>query len=346
MPKIGLIGFGRIGRGLVRALHERSLVKDLCLIAEVNPCGRDPEELVANLAYLLASDCLTGPFPALVEARGNSLLLDGREVPVVMGKRPGEVDWAAHGVQVLIEASGDAASVQAAAALAGKAVEKVVITHSEACAHVTLVRGVNLDSYDPAVHHVISCSTCTANAAAPVLKVLDSAFGIEQASFLSVHPALSGDTLLDGPNQDFTAGRSGLSVRPVPSEIANTIAQVLPHLEGRLISMSLRVPTAIVNALYADLLLARPPASLEQVTGVLEAQASDKLAGIMALERGIMGHSRPAADFAGNPHSSVLDLNWLALNRSLLRVLIWHDNEYAYCQRVADAVEKINHHLA
>ncbi len=345
MPGIGLIGFGRVGRGLVRALFERERADDLRLVAEINPCGRNPEELIANLAYLLASDSVAGPFPASVSAQGNRLVLDGREIPVVIGKMPDEVDWTHHGVRLLVEASGDDASVNAAAALAGDAVDKVVITRSEACAQATLVRGVNLDDYDPAAHHVISCSTCTANAAAPVLKVLDSAFGVEQASLLSVHPALSGDTLLDGPDPDFTAGRSGLSVRPVPSEVAKTIAQVLPHLEGRLVSMSLRVPTTIVNALYADLLLARPPASPEEVIGVLEAEASDKLAGVMALERGIMGHSRPAADFAGNPHSSVLDLNWLALNGALLRVLIWHDNEYAYCQRVADTLEVIDRHL-
>ena len=345
MPGIGLIGFGRVGRGLLRAMYERGWTEDLRLVSEINPCGRDPEELVANLAYLLAADSLAGPFPAPVSAQGSSLVLDGREIPVVIGKSPKEVDWAGHGVQLLVEASGDDVSVKAAADLAGTTVDKVVITRSEASAQATLVRGVNLDSYEPAAHHVISCSTCTANAAAPLLKVLDQSFGLEQASLLSVHPALSGDTLLDGPDPDFTAGRSGLSVRPVPSQMAKTIAQVIPHMDGRLVSMSLRVPTTIVNALYADLLLARPPASLQEVIGVLEAKTSDKLAGVMTLERGIMGRSRPATDFAGNPHSSVLDLNWLTLNGRLLRVLIWHDNEYAYCQRVADTLEKIKRHL-
>ncbi len=345
MAGIGLIGFGRVGRGLLRALWERGQGERLKVIAEINPGGRDPRQLTANLAYLLAADSAAGPFPAKVSARGTSLVLDGREVPVVFGGRPGEVDWPGHGVRVLVEASGDEASVAAAAGMAGRAVDKVVITRSEARAQATLVKGVNLHTYDPAAHHVVSCSTCTANAAAPVLMVLDQAFGLERASLLTVHPALSGDTLLDGPAPNFTAGRSGLTVRPVPSEVARTTAQVLPHLAGRLVSMSLRVPTAIVNALCADVVLARPPAAVEEVVGVLEAAAVDKLAGVLALERGIMGYSRPAADFAGNPHSSVLDLNWLALTGSLLRVLIWHDNEYAYCQRVADTLEVIDRHL-
>lgn len=346
MNGMGLIGFGRVGRGLLRALLQRGRMDDLRLVSEANPCGRDPEELTANLAYLLASDSIAGAFPADVSAQGTNLLLGGREVPVMFGREPDEIDWAGYGVDILVEASGDDASVKAAAELAGDKVKKVVVTRSESAAQTTLVRGVNMDAYDPAAHHVVSCSTCTANAAAPVLMILDRAFGIEQGSLLSVHPALSGDTLLDGPDEDFAAGRSGLWVRPVPSGVARTTTQVLPHLEGRLTSMSLRVPTTIVNALYADLLLARPPASLKEVIDILEAEASDKLAGIVALERGILGRSRPAIDFAGNPHSSVLDLNWLALTGSMLRVLIWHDNEYAYCQRVADALELIDHHLA
>lgn len=345
MPGIGLIGFGRVGRGLLRALHQRGQAQDLRLIAEINPCGRDPEDLTANLAYLLAADSVAGPFPAPVDARGSSLVLDGREIPLVFGRKPSDIDWRAHGVRVLVEASGDAASVEGAASLAENAVDKVVITRSEARAQATLIRGVNLDEYDPKAHHVISCSTCTANAAAPVLKALDRAFGVERASILTVHPALSGDTLLDGPAPDFTAGRSALSMRPVPSEVARTTGQALPHLEGKLVSMSLRVPTMTVNALYADICLARPPASDREIIGVLEAEASDRLAGVLALERGILGHSRPATDFAGNPHSSVIDLNWLALTGALLRVLIWHDNEYAYCQRVADTLEVIQRHL-
>jgi glyceraldehyde 3-phosphate dehydrogenase len=346
MPGIGLIGFGRVGRGLTRALQERGQLSELRLITEANPGGRDEDELVTNLAYLLAADSAAGPFPLPITVQGTSLVLDSHQVPIIFNKRPDQLDWAAYGVRLLVEASGDAASVKAAAGLAADGVMKVVITRSEARAQVTLVRGVNLDTYDPGSHHVISCSTCTANALAPVLLVLDQAFGVERASLLSVHPALSGDTLLDGPALDFTAGRSGLSVRPVPSEVANTTVQVLPNLEGRLVSMSLRVPTSLVNALYVDLLLSRPPAAREQVIGVLEAAASDKLAGVLALERGILGRSRPAVDFAGNPHSSVLDLNWLALTGALLRVLIWHDNEYAYCQRVADTLEMIGRHLA
>jgi glyceraldehyde 3-phosphate dehydrogenase len=346
MSGIGLIGFGRVGRGLLRALQERGRMADLRLISEANPCNRNPEELTANLAYLLASDSVAGNFPADISANGSKLVLDGREVPVVFEQKPDEVDWAANKVDILVEATGDDASVEAAASLAGGAVMKVLITHSEVRAQVTLVRGVNMETYDPATHHVISCSTCTANAAAPVLNIIDQAYGLEQGSLVSVHPALSGDTLLDGPDADFSSGRSGLSVRPVPSEVARTTTQVLPHLEGKLMSMSLRVPTTIVNALYADLLLARPPASLKELIEILEAEASSKLAGVISLERGLLGRSRPAVDFAGNPHSSVLDLNWLALNGSMLRMLIWHDNEYAYCQRVADALELIDHHLA
>jgi glyceraldehyde 3-phosphate dehydrogenase len=330
-----------VGRGLLRALWQRGLGAELRLASEINPRGRPPEELAANLAYLLAYDSVYGAFPAEVGVRGQGLLLDGRELPLVLDTPPESAGWRRAGVRILVEATGEAASIAAAAGLAGRAVDKVVITRSAAPAQATLVRGVNLDAYDPARHHAVSCSTCTANAAAPVLWVLDQAFGVERASLTTVHPALSADTLLDSPAPEFAAGRGGLQVRPVASEVAATTAQVLPGLAGRLVSMSLRVPTTIVNAMVADVTLARPPAAAGEAAEVLARAAAGPLAGVLRLEEGLLGRPRPAGDFAADPHSAVVDASWLALSGPLLRLLIWHDNEYAYCQRVADVVEAV-----
>jgi len=338
---IGLMGFGRVGRGLFRELWRRGGGLKVAMVCEVNPCGRDPSDLTANLAYLLAHDPAYGRFPAPVAAEGCDLLVDGRRVPVLYGGRPRQVDWRSLGVSVLVEASGDQAAAQEAASLAGAEVAKVVITRSAQAADATLVRGINLDTYDPSRQHVISCSTCTANALAPVLKVLDQAFGVQSAGIATIHPALSGDTLLDAPALEAAAGRSGLGVRPVTSEVARTTAQLLPHLAGRLMAMSFRVPTLLVNALLADLVLERPPARREEVIAVLAQAARGPLEGVMALEEGFLGRPRVAADFLGDPHSARVDLNWLALSGGLLRVLLWHDNEYAYCCRVADTLELI-----
>lgn len=343
---IGLLGFGRVGRGLFRELWRRGGGLSVRALAEVNPQGRGPEELTANLAYLLVHDPAYGRFPASVEARGGDLVVDGRAMPVIYGGRPGRVDWRGLGVSVLVEASGDPAAAAEAASLAGAGVDKVVITRSAATAHATLVRGLNLETYDPARQHVISCSTCTANALAPVLKVLDLAFGVESAAIATIHPALSGDTILDSPSLEAAAGRSGLGVRPVTSEVARTTAQLLPHLAGRLVAMSFRVPTLLVNALLADVVLARPPAGREPVIAALGEAMEGPLKGVAALEEGFLGRPRVAADFLGDPHSARVDLNWLALSGSLLRVLLWHDNEYAYCCRVADTLEVIARHLA
>jgi glyceraldehyde 3-phosphate dehydrogenase len=251
------------------------------------------------------------------------------------------VDWAGAGVDILVEASGDAASISQAAGLAGGAVKKVVVTRSAAPAQATLVKGVNLETYRPKAHHVISCSTCTANAAAPVLMLLDQAYGVERASLTTVHPALSADTLLDAPAPEFAAGRSGLGVRPVSSEVARTTAQVLPELEGRLVSMSLRVPAMMVNALVADVTLARPPASAAEAARLFARAAAGPLAGVLRLEEGLLGRPRPAGDFTGDAHSAVVDAAWLALTGPLMRLVIWHDNEHAYCQRVADVLEVV-----
>jgi glyceraldehyde 3-phosphate dehydrogenase len=310
-------------------------------VLEINPHQRQPRELTANLAYLLAHDSLAGPYPGQVQAQDGALLVSGRKVPLGFNQEPTEMDWRGLGIRILVDATGDDSSIGQAIACAEGLVEKVIITRSDQAAQATLVRGLNLDTYDPGSHHVISCSTCTANALAPVLRVVDEAFGVEQAAVATVHPGLSCDTLLDGPASEFTAGRSGLAVRPVASQVARTTAQLLPRLKGRLTAMSLRVPMLGVNALLADVLLQRPPKDQDQVIQFLEQAAKEELKEVLALDSGFMGNSRVSLDYAGNPHSAVIDLNWLSLCGPLLRLLIWHDNEYAYCCRVADTLELI-----
>lgn len=340
MVNIGLIGFGRVGRRLLREIHARGLGK-VAAISEVNPDGRKPDDLTANLAYLLARDSTNGPFPGKVSAQGSTLLVDDHEIPMVFCGRPEAVDWPAAGVRVLVDATGNSKIAGHAAALAGSQVDKVIITHSAPAAQATLVRGVNLETYDPDRHHVISCSTCTANALAPVLKVLDEAYGVDQAAAASMHPALSGDTLLDVPAREFAAGRSGLGVRPVTSEMARTTAQLLPRLKGRISAMSLRLPTKAVNTLLVHAVLTRPPKSESEVADMLLNASQGELQGVLALEKGFLGRPKVAEDFVNDPHSAVVDLNWLSLTGALLNILIWHDNEFAYCCRVADTLEMI-----
>ncbi len=341
MIGVGLIGFGRVGRGLLRELHRCRPGLEVRAVCELNPRGREPAELVANLAYLLKHDSTSGAFSPTLSARDQVIILDQREIPVFLDRAPSEVDWADLGVRLLVEASGDPRAAEQAAALAGGVVDRVLITRSAQPAQVTLVPGVNLGHYRPERHRVISCSTCTANAAAPVLMIMDREFGIQQASLISVHPALSGDTILDAPHPVFAAGRSGLGLRPVPSQAARTTAQVLPSLQGRLVAMTLRVPTPVVNALMVDAVLEDPPRGPERVAQVLEQAAEGELKGILALERGFLEQPRVAVDFAGSRHSALVDLNWLALEGPLLRLLIWHDNETAYCARVADILETV-----
>lgn len=346
MAGIGLIGFGRVGRGLLRELFRRGTAGQVVCLAELNPSGRDTRQSTANLAYLLAADSTYGPFPGRVEAEGTSLLLEGRPVPVHFTSHPEQVDWAAAGARVVVEASGDPQATAEVRGLLSRGVAKVVLTRSAASADATLVKGLNLSDYDPTAHHLVSCSTCTANALAPLLAVIDQAYGVKRCAVTTVHPALSGDTLLDAPAAEFAAGRSGLGLRAVASEVARTTGQLLPALQGRLTGMSLRVPTLAVNALVADACLARPPGGRGAVEDLLAAAVAEgPLQEVVALERGILGHPRPASDFLGDPHSAVVDLHWLELSGELLRLLIWHDNEYAYCCRVVDTLELITSRL-
>lgn len=342
MAGIGIIGLGRVGRCLLRVLASRGLLGQVRAIAELNPGGRDNRVLTENLAYLLAADSTYGPFPVQVESAGVSLVLDGRAIPVHYNPHPQQVDWAGAGAQIVVEASGDPQATAEARGLLSQGVSKVLFTRSAATADATLIRGLNLDDYDPQAHRLVSCSTCTANALAPVMGVLHRAYRVRRGSIISVHPALSGDTLLDAPSREFAAGRSALGVRAVTSQVARTVGQVLPDLAGRLTAMSLRVPTQVVNALVADLVLDAPPPDKTEVEALLEQAVNHgPLAGVAALERGIMGRPRAAADFKGDPHSALIDLNWLALSGELLRIHLWHDNEYAYCCRVADTLELI-----
>jgi glyceraldehyde 3-phosphate dehydrogenase len=341
MTGIGIIGFGRVGRCLMRVLAARGLAGRVRAIAELNPGGRDNRQLTENLAYLLAADSTYGPFPGQVEAAGTSLLLDGNPIAVSYNPHPQQVDWAGFGATVVVEASGDPQATAEARGLLSQGGAKVLFTRSAATADATLIRGLNLDDYDAGAHRLISCSTCTANALAPVLSVIHQSYGVRRGAITTVHPALSGDTLLDGPAKEFAAGRSALGVRAVTSEVARTTGQALPELAGRLSAMSLRVPTMLVNALVADLVLERPPSQAAEVVSLLEKAVAGPLKGVAALERGLMGRPRAAADFKGDPHSALIDLNWLALSGELLRILLWHDNEYAYCCRVADTLELI-----
>lgn len=345
MTGLGLIGFGRVGRTLLRVLHQMGRSELVRGISEINPHGRDPDELTANLAYLLAHDSTYGILDAQVSAQGTSLILDGREIPCFFTPYPGTVDWAGLGASVVVEASGDPKAAKAAAGLPSQGVAKVVFTCSEATADITLVRGLNLDAYDPSAHHLVSCSTCTANALAPLLALLDDAYGVAWASVATVHPALSGDTMLDQPCKEFALGRSGLGVRAASSGLAASVGRLLPNLAERIEAMSFRVPTTDVNALLANLVLERPPGSSDHIVDLLQEAEDSSLAGVMRLDHGFLGQSRMADDFKGDPHSAVVDLAWLSLRGPMTRLMIWHDNEWAYCMRVADVIETVSGHL-
>lgn len=341
MPGLGLIGLGRVGRGVVRELHRRGLIDQIRVISELAPARRSPEQHTVDLAYLLAHDSTYGPMPATVEAKGREIIIDGHAVAVSHEPQPGRVPWDVLGVDLVVEATGDPAVMSEARTVLQGGVQRVLLTGYGEESEVTLVRGVNWGRYDPDAHRLIGCSTCTANALGPILKSLLADYGINRVAITSVHPALSNDTFLDSPGYPAAAGRSGLTVRAVPSGMARSLAQLLPGLNGKITALSLRVPTATVNALVVDVDLQRPPRGRDQVQAAFEQYAAGELKGVLRLDAGFFGRCRTAADFIGDPHSAVIDLNWVDLVDGGLRFLVWHDNEFAYCCRVVDLVQKI-----
>jgi glyceraldehyde 3-phosphate dehydrogenase len=297
--------------------------------------------MAANLAYLLAHDTTYGPCNQEILSQDDKILVNGVELRLFLNQEPEQIDWAGLGVEVLIDATGDPASVEKAVGLAPEKVKKVLITRSVKRAQATLARGVNFDHYNPREHHAISCSTCTANALAPTLMVLDNAYGVERVSVTSVHPALSGDALLDAPSAEFSAGRSAMGVRPVKSSVPETTAQLLPQLKDKIMAMTLRVPTLVVNALMVDVVLKHQPQTKAEVAEIFQTVSQSELKDVLCLDQGFCGQPKVANDFAQTTYSAVIDQNWLDLNGPILRILIWHDNEYAYCCRVVDTLEVI-----
>jgi len=334
---IGLVGLGRIGRGIVRELAKAGWPVRVNAIAEINPRGRPEPEMVANLAYLLEFDSTYGRFPGRVEADGTRLILDGTPAKVFFSPDPAQVDWRARGCEIVVEASGDERVGAAAARLVDQGL-KVLITRSAAHADIVLIRGFNWNAYDPARHRVVACGSCTLNAAAPVVKLVERHWGVEELNALSVHPALSADRLLDAPAGEFAEGRGAWAIRPVRSGLAHGLQLLMPELKGKVSAMTMRVPTQVVNALVLVFNLRRPPASVSEVMERFEEASREELAGVVEVNRGRYGQGLVSVDFTGAEASAIVDRLWCDLRGRMLRMVVWHDNEAGYCRRVVESI--------
>jgi glyceraldehyde 3-phosphate dehydrogenase (phosphorylating) len=326
MPvKVGINGFGRIGRNVYRAAHGR---RDLEIVA-VNDITDPP-----TLAHLLKYDSILGNFESEVRADGDTLKVDGSSVRVFAEKDPGNLPWRDLGVDLVIESTGlftDATKAKAHLERGGA--KKVIISAPAKNEDITIVLGVNGDRYDPKQHHVVSNASCTTNCLAPVAKVLHDSFGIEAGLMTTVHSYTTDQRLLDAPHKDLRRARAAtLSVIPTSTGAAKAMALVMPELKGRFHGISLRVPTP--NVSIVDLaVMTRDPVSAETINEALREAAASDMKGILAVTE----EELVSSDFKGNSNSSIVDapLTMVVGDRHG-KVFSWYDNEWGYSCRCVD----------
>ncbi len=328
MVQVGINGFGRIGRLVLRALLEKPGIR----ISQINDIT-DP----ATLAHLLKYDSVHGRFPYPVVVEGNYLLVKDQRILVTAEKDPANLGWDKSGVEVVVESTGlftDGA--QARKHLAAGAKKVVISAPASGDIDATVVLGVNDHVLTPAMQ-VISNASCTTNCLAPMVKVLDENFGIERGVMNTVHAYTADQRLQDAPHKDLRRARAAaLNIVPTTTGAAKAVGLVLPHLKGKLDGIALRVP--VPDGSVTDFVaLLEKPATKEQINTAFQMAAQNTLRGILEYTEDPIVSS----DIVGNPHSCIFDAQSTMVIGSMVRVLGWYDNEYGYSCRTADLVERL-----
>jgi len=322
--RIGINGFGRIGRGFVRCMADARDVFDLVVINDLTDVG--------TLAHLLRHDSVHGRYPGTVEVDGNNIIIDGDKVMITAEKDPAAIDWKKHGVDVVIESTGKFVDKAGAGKHLTGGAKKVLISAPAKEPDVTLCCGINLDAYKPAEHHIISNASCTTNCLAPVAKVLHESFGIISGIMTTIHSYTNDQRILDLPHKDLRRARAAaLSMIPTTTGAAKAVKLVLPALSGKLDGMAIRVPTP--NVSLVDLTVrVEKKAGADEVNAAMRAAANGPLKGILA----VSDEPLVSTDFNGDRHSSTVDAALTTAIGDQVKVLSWYDNEMGYSQRLFD----------
>jgi glyceraldehyde 3-phosphate dehydrogenase len=325
--KVGINGFGRIGRNLYRTSIGD---KDVDIVA-VNDIT-DPK----TLAYLLKYDSVLGNLDADVQPAEDSIVVDGKKIKVYKERDPGKIDWPSLGVEVVVESTGLFTNADDARKHLRGSVKKVIISAPAKGEDITLCLGVNDNLYDSAKHHIISNASCTTNCLAPLAKVVHETFGIETGLMTTIHSYTNDQRLLDLPHSDMRRARAAaLSMIPTSTGAAKAIGLVLPELKGKLDGIAIRVPTPDVSLVDLTVRTAKP-VSVEAANGALKAAASGPMKGILQYT----DEELVSADFLHNPHSSIVDgpLTKILGDR-MLKVFSWYDNEWGFSVRLRDVIK-------
>ncbi|MGO9262526.1 MAG: type I glyceraldehyde-3-phosphate dehydrogenase [Bryobacteraceae bacterium] len=324
--KVGINGFGRIGRNIVRASLDRNDVE----FVAVNDLTD-----TKTLAHLLKYDSVLGKLPVEVTADADSITVGGKKIKVFAIKDPAQLDWESVGAEIVVESTGKFTDAKDASKHLHGPVKKVIITAPAKNEDVTLVLGVNDDVYDPAKHKIISNASCTTNCLAPVVKVLHNAFGIQKGSMTTIHSYTNDQNVLDFPHKDLRRARAAaLNMIPTTTGAAKAIGLVMPQLKGKLDGYSLRVPTPDVSVVDLVAVLDKPTTT-EAVNAALKAAAEGELKGILAYTEDPV----VSTDMLHNPNSSIVDAGLTkVLDGNLVKVVSWYDNEWGYSCRVVDLI--------
>ena len=324
--RIGINGFGRIGRLTLRAIKQYH--KDNLDVVALN----DLADTKTN-AHLLKWDSVFGRYPGEVSAKDNAIVVDGEEIKVISERDPGAIPWKDYGVDIVIESTGLFTDATRAAAHLKGGAKKVIISAPAKNEDVTIVLGVNEKVYDPRKHHVISNASCTTNGIAPAVKVLHDSFGVSKGLMTTIHSYTNDQVVLDTFHKDVRRARAAaLNMIPTTTGAAKAVTQVIPALQGKIHGLAFRVPTPTVSVIdfVCDL---EKEVTVEQVNQALKKAAAGPLKGILEY----CEEELVSTDFKGNPHSSIIDgPSTMVIGGNMVKILAWYDNEWGYSCRLGD----------
>jgi len=324
--KVGINGFGRVGRLTLRAIQQYH--RGELEVAAIN----DLTDTETN-AHLLKWDSSYGQYAGKIEHTADAIMVDGQPVKVLAERDPANIKWQDLGIQIVIESTGLFTDAAKAAAHLKGGVKKVLISAPAKGEDITIVLGVNEDKYDPQKHNIISNASCTTNCLAPVAKVLQQNFGIVKGLMTTIHAYTNDQRILDQQHKDLRRARSaGMSMIPTTTGAAKAISLVLPELKGKMHGFAIRVPTPTVSVVDLVAELAKE-ASVEQVNAALKSAAEGPMKGILVYSE----EELVSIDFKGNNASSIVDaLSTLSIGGNMVKVIAWYDNEWGYSCRLAD----------
>jgi glyceraldehyde 3-phosphate dehydrogenase len=327
--KVGINGFGRIGRNIMRAALAHTDV-DIVAVNDITDA--------ATLAHLLKYDSVLGNLSVPVSASGDTIKVGSDQFKVLATKDPGALPWKDLGVDIVFESTGKFTKRDDAAKHLTAGARKVIITAPAEAPDVMVVLGVNDDVYDQAKHHIVSNASCTTNCLAPLAKVLHESFGIRKGWMTTVHAYTNDQNLLDLPHKDLRRARAAaMSIIPTTTGAAKAVGEVLPALKGRLDGISLRVPTPNVSVVDLAAILDKK-VTADEVNAALKAAADGPLKGIIQF----CTEPLVSIDFRGNPHSSIVDAAYTkVMDSDFVKVMAWYDNEWGYSNRCVDLLKKL-----